>query len=179
MKKKQLTDTVRFELLQGDIAAQQDIQAVVNAANAQLQPGGGVAGAIHRTAGPGLVEETRLLAPIQPGDAVITGGYNLPNDYIIHCLGPVYGKDKPEAVLLARCYEKALRLAEENDIESIAFPAISTGAFGYPAKEAARIALQTIKENAYGLSAVRLIRLVLWDDDSMNIHEAVMRDVLE
>ncbi|MGK7368954.1 MAG: macro domain-containing protein, partial [Candidatus Halalkalibacterium sp. M3_1C_030] len=134
---------ITLEIKRGDIASQDDIEAVVNAANAELRTGGGVAGAIHRAAGPGLTEETRPLAPISPGEAVITGGHNLPNNYVIHCLGPVYGRDKPEEELLANCYKNALQLAEDEGIESVAFPAISTGAFGYPTEAAARVALST------------------------------------
>ncbi len=121
----------RLEVSQGDIANQPDMDAIVNAANAQLKTGGGVAGAIHRAAGPGLGDECRPLAPIKPGEAVITGAHKLPNKYVIHCLGPVYGRDKPEDKLLAACYENALRLADEQQIASLAFPAISAGAFGY------------------------------------------------
>jgi O-acetyl-ADP-ribose deacetylase (regulator of RNase III) len=108
--KKQVGEVV-LEAVQGDIANQPDISAVVNAANAQLMPGGGVAGAIHRAAGPGLAEKCRPMAPIEPGQAVISGAHNLPNKYVIHCLGPVYGRDKPENLLLADCYKNALRLA--------------------------------------------------------------------
>lgn len=169
----------KLELKRGDIASQDDIQAVVNAANAQLKIGGGVAGAIHRAAGPGLEKETRPLAPIKPGEAVITGGHNLPNEYVIHCLGPVYGRDKPEDELLANCYKNALRLAEENDVESIAFPSISTGAFGYPMKEAARVAFKTIKEQAGELSEVNVIRFVLYGKEAMNVHQEAMAKVFE
>jgi O-acetyl-ADP-ribose deacetylase (regulator of RNase III) len=152
-----------IEIVQGDIARQPDVQAVVNAANAFLAPGGGVAGAIHRAAGPGLYEECRPLAPIRTGECVITGGHNLPNRYVIHCLGPVYGKNKPEATLLANCYRNALKLAEENEITSVAFPAISAGIFGYPLPEAARVALQTVTEMAPQLRSVKLVRFVLFD----------------
>lgn len=105
--------------------------------------GGGAAGAIHRAAGPGLAEECRPLAPIRPGEAVITGAQNLPNRYVIHCLGPVYGVDEPADELLASSYRSALELAEQNQIRSVAFPAISTGAFGYPMEPAARVAFET------------------------------------
>ncbi|MFO7296348.1 MAG: macro domain-containing protein, partial [Clostridia bacterium] len=118
---------VKIECVQGDITKQEGFDAIVNAANAQLMPGGGVAGAIHRAAGPGLAEECKPLAPIKPGQAVITGGHNLPNRYVIHCLGPVYGVDQPSDKLLADCYRNALKLAEQHGITSIAFPAISTG----------------------------------------------------
>ncbi len=152
-----------IEIVQGDIARQPDVEAVVNAANAYLAPGGGVAGAIHRAAGPGLYEECRPLAPIRTGECVITGGHNLPNRYVIHCLGPVYGKDKPEATLLANCYRNALKLAEENEIGSVAFPAISAGIFGYPLPEAAQVALQTVAEMAPQLRSVQCVRFVLFD----------------
>ncbi len=170
---------LNLELERGDIASQDDIEAVVNAANAQLKIGGGVAGAIHRAAGPGLTEETRPLAPISPGEAVITGGHNLPNDYVIHCLGPVYGRDKPEDELLANCYKNALKLAEDKGIESVAFPAISTGAFGYPTEAAARVALSTVNEEAQHLSAVKTIRFVLFGEDAYKIHKQVMDEVFE
>ncbi len=163
-----------IELLRGDIANQPDMDCVVNAANAQLRTGGGVAGAIHRAAGPELEEECRPLAPIRPGEAVITAAYNLPNRYVIHCLGPVYGSDKPEADLLAACYRNALRLAEENNIESITFPAISTGAFGYPVEEAARVALRTILGELPGLSTVKKIRFVFFHPSDLKTHEQVL-----
>ena len=115
---------VTIELKRGDIANQPDIDAVVNAANAQLRTGGGVAGAIHNAAGPGLTEETRPLAPIEPGEAVITGAHDLPNKHVIHTLGPVYGRDKPEEKLLTNCYQNSLDRAEENELSSVAFPAI-------------------------------------------------------
>ena len=175
--KETIIGDLKIELKRGDIASQDDIQAVVNAANAELKMGGGVAGAIHRAAGPGLEEETRPLAPIKPGEAVITGAHELPNDHVIHCLGPVYGKDKPEEELLANCYRNALDLAEENEIGSIAFPSISTGAFGYPMEDAAGVAFSTVREKAQELSNVELIRFVLWGEDAMSIHKKVMGEV--
>src|SRR6056297_2279591 len=101
---KTTIDDVTIEIVRGDIADQPGMEAVVNAANAQLRTGGGVAGAIHRAAGPGLAEEAGRHAPIAPGQAVITGGHDLPNRYVIHCLGPVYGRDEPADDLLASCY---------------------------------------------------------------------------
>ena len=100
---------VRVECVRGDITSQEDVAAIVNAANAELRSGGGVAGAIHRAAGPGLAREARPLAPISPGEAVITGAHDLPNHYVIHTLGPVYGQDRPEAELLANCYRNSPR----------------------------------------------------------------------
>ena len=114
-----------IECRQGDITAQPDIDIIVNAANAELRPGGGVAGAIHRAAGPGLDEECRPLAPIQPGQAVITSAHNLPNQWVVHCLGPVFGRDEPADELLSSCYRNALLLADEKASLSIAFPAIT------------------------------------------------------
>lgn len=168
---------VTVECVRGDITSQGDVDAVVNAANARLESGGGVAGAIHRAAGPGLAEEARPLAPIEPGEAVITGAHGLPNRYVIHALGPVYGQDRPEAELLAGCYRNSLALAEEKGIESVAFPAISTGIFGYPIEEAARVALGTIREEAEGLEHVRLIRLVLHSPSDLEAHEKVLSEL--
>ena len=168
---KNMFSGVTVECVTGDIATQVDIKAVVNAANAQLRTGGGVAGALHRAAGPGLEKECRPLAPIKPGEAVITGGHNLPNNYVIHCLGPVYGVDRPEAELLANCYRNALLLADNNKVESVAFPSISTGAFGYPMKEATEVAFRTIKEIMPDLKKIRLIRFVLHGTDALKVHE--------
>ncbi len=168
---------VTIECVQGDIAAQADITAVVNAANAQLRMGGGVAGAIHRAAGPGLSAECRALAPIRPGEAVITGGHNLPNRYVIHCLGPVYGIDKPEDELLARCYRNALQLADEHGIDSVAFPAISTGAFGYPVEDAADVALNAVLEMIPELDHVKRVRFVLHSASDLEVHERALSDL--
>lgn len=168
---------ITIELKRGDIANQPDVDAVVNAANAELRIGGGVAGAIHRAAGPELTEETRSMAPISPGEAVISDGHNLPNHYIIHCLGPVYGRDKPEEKLLANCYSNALDLAEDHQIERIAFPAISTGAFGYPMNDASRVAFETVKEKVDDLEYVSLIRFVLFSEGDIAVHEDVMEEV--
>ncbi len=168
---------VTVECMQGNIAAQDDITAIVNAANTELRSGGGVAGAIHRAAGPELEREARSLAPIRPGEAVITGGHNLPNRYVIHTLGPVYGQDRPEAELLANCYRNSLALAEENGIDSIAFPAISTGVFGYPVEEAAEVALRTVVEEKARLERVRLIRFVLFGEQDYEVHEQALSEI--
>lgn len=168
-------DDLVVELAVGDIVRQPDVDAVVNAANAQLGPGGGVAGAIHRAAGPGLAEECRPLAPISPGEAVITGGHRLPNPYVIHCLGPVYGRDRPEDRLLAACYRNALELADRHGLRSVAFPAISTGAFGYPMAPAAEIALGTVLATAGEPTSVRLVRFVLVGEREVRVHEEVLR----
>ena len=170
-------EAVTVECVMGDITSQDDVEAVVNAANARLQPGGGVAGAIHRAAGPGLAEEAVPLGPIEPGEAVITGAHGLPNRYVVHTLGPVYGQDSPEAELLAACYRNSLALAEENGVESIAFPAISTGIFGYPVEEAAGVALGTTKDAVDSLEHVCLVRFVLHSASDLEVHERVLSEL--
>ena len=170
---------VTLECVQGDITSQGDVAAIVNAANAELRTGGGVAGAIHRAAGPGLEEEARPLAPISPGEAVITGAHGLPNRHVIHALGPVYGRDHPEAELLADCYRNALALAGENGLDSVAFPAISTGVFGYPVEEAAEVAIRTaIKESAKP-NSVRLVRFVPFSERDLEAYERVLSGSVE
>ena len=154
----------------GDITRQDDVDAVVNAANAELRPGGGVAGAIHRAAGPALDQACRPLAPIRPGEAVATDAFELPNRRVVHCLGPVYGRDEPAAELLAACYKEALTVAEAEGMSSIAFPALATGAFGYPLDEAAEIALSTCVGEIGRLASVRHIRFVLFDQRAADAH---------
>jgi O-acetyl-ADP-ribose deacetylase len=171
-------DGLTVELTTGDITAQADLDAVVNAANARLTTGGGVAGAIHRAAGPGLDEECRPLAPIRPGEAVITSGHGLANPHVIHVLGPVYGRDEPSDRLLASCYRQALRLAEERGLGSVGFPAISTGAFGYPIDEAARVAVGSVREAAPELDSVRLVRFVLFDAAALEAHERALKGLV-
>lgn len=169
---------VEVEARQGDITDQPDVNAIVNAANAQLMPGGGVAGAIHRAAGPGLAEECRPLAPISPGEAVITGAHDLLNRYVIHVLGPVYGRDEPADMLLDSCYRNALRLAEENGCESVAFPAVSAGAFGYPLEEAAEAALRTVVDESADLRRVGLVRFVLFSERERETFEEALARIL-
>jgi O-acetyl-ADP-ribose deacetylase (regulator of RNase III) len=176
---KTVIHNISIECIQGDIANQPNMDAVVNAANAQLRMGGGVAGAIHRTAGPGLEEESRKQASIKPGHAVITGGHRLPNTYVIHCLGPVYGQDEPSDKLLADCYRNALRLAEEYQLKSVAFPAISTGVFGYPVEAAAKVALKTILDELTNLSSLRHIRFVLFGTEDLQIYTSVLEKLTE
>jgi O-acetyl-ADP-ribose deacetylase len=165
------------ECVQGDITDQPDVDAAVCAANAELAPGGGVAGAIHRKAGPGLYEECRPLAPIATGDAVITSGHGLPNPWCIHTLGPVYGSADDPPGRLASCYREVLARAEERSLSSVATPAISTGIFGYPVGEAADVALRTIAEVAPGLRTVRLVRFVLWDGSDLRTHVEVLEAI--
>ncbi|MFO7908310.1 MAG: macro domain-containing protein [Pirellulaceae bacterium] len=150
----------------------------MNAANAELRIGGGVAGAIHRAAGPGLEREGRPLAPIRPGQAVITSAHNLPNQSVIHCLGPIYGVDEPSDELLASCYRNALQMAEQSKIVSVAFPAISTGAFGYPMEPAARVAFKTVIDVLPRLSSVKHIRFVLFREADARVHERVFKTLI-
>jgi O-acetyl-ADP-ribose deacetylase (regulator of RNase III) len=178
MIQKQSSVMVKIECLRGDITDQPDMDVIVNAANAQLLPGGGVAGAIHGKAGPGLAEECRTLAPIRAGEAVITGAHQLPNKHIIHCLGPVYGIDSPEAKLLASCYRSALNLAETHGLASIAFPAISTGIFGYPVREAAEVSLCTVRDfNAY--RNLRHVRFVLWSEQDWKTYNHIKEELFK
>lgn len=170
---------VAIELSEGDITGQVGFDAVVNAANAELLPGGGVAGAIHRAAGPDLAEECRPLAPIRPGECVITGGHRLPNPWVLHCLGPVYGADEPAEELLASCYRRALELAEERGLASVAFPAISTGAFGYPVEEAAEVALRTVAETAPRLRRVSRVRFALVGSRALETHREALERLTE
>jgi O-acetyl-ADP-ribose deacetylase (regulator of RNase III) len=134
----------RIEVFAGDITGL-EVDAIVNAANEQLAPGGGVCGAIHRAAGPGLAEECARIGGCPTGEARITGGYRLPAKHVIHTVGPVWhGGQQGEDALLAACYRNSLELARDHGVASIAFPAISTGIFGYPLDRATRIAVATV-----------------------------------
>ena len=133
----------QIDIRQADIT-RLDVDAIVNAANNQLEDGAGVCGAIHSAAGPGLLAECRELGGCETGEAKITGGYELPARHVIHAVGPVWrGGDHGEARLLADCYRNSIRLAERHGLQSIAFPAISCGIFGYPLEQAAGIAIET------------------------------------
>ena len=162
-----------LELIIGDIT-KQETSAIVNAANKRLVPGGGVAGAIHRTAGPALWEECKKLKGCETGEAKITKGYNLSAPYIIHTVGPIYSGSTEDSEKLASCYMKSLRLAKENKIKSISFPALSTGYFGYPLEEAAQIALETVANELKKTPEIDLVRFVLYDSKFLEMHEKVL-----
>lgn len=132
----------RIEIIQGDITIL-EVDAIVNAANNTLLGGGGVDGAIHRAAGPELLDYCRGLGGCSTGEAVITPGFKLKAGYVIHTVGPIYSGKKEDPILLGLCYHNCLKLALENNVKSIAFPAISCGVYGYPAKDACKIAVDT------------------------------------
>lgn len=163
-----------IECIKGDITRQPDIGVIINAANKQLKGGGGVDGAIHRAAGPKLVEASRALAPIEAGEAVITPAFDLPNDHVVHCAGPVYSKSQPVAAQLASCYRLSMQLAEQENAESIAFPAISAGIYGYPLDEAADIAVSTVADCAARAQSLKRVRFVLFSDDALAAFEQAL-----
>ncbi len=159
-----------LELLQGDITTQK-VDAIVNAANRALSGGGGVDGAIHRAAGPELVRASRALGPCDTGDAKLTPGYNLPARYVIHAVGPVWqGGEKNEPTLLASCYQRAFEIANTQQFKSIAFPSISTGAYGYPLAKAAQIAIDTIM-TALETSSVEKVVFVCFDRKTLKAYQ--------
>ena len=153
-----------IEIFKGDIT-KLSVDSIVNAANSSLLGGGGVDGAIHRTAGPKLLEECRKLNGCKTGEAKITKGYNLPANFVIHTVGPVWnGGSYDEEGLLSNCYLNSLKLAVENKIKSIAFPAISTGVYGFPLERAAQIAIKTVNKFIQSDKSIQKIIFVCFDD---------------
>ena len=162
---------VRIEAVHGDITAEA-VDAIVNAANSSLLGGGGVDGAIHRAAGPGLLAECRLLGGCAIGDAKATAGHRLAARWVIHTVGPVWrGGGHGEAEQLASCYRRSLELAGERGARSVAFPAISTGLFGYPKDRAAAVAVTTLRSIS---TSVELARLVAFDAEGLKIYERAL-----
>jgi O-acetyl-ADP-ribose deacetylase (regulator of RNase III) len=163
-----------IEIVRGDIT-KLDVDAIVNAANTTLLGGGGVDGAIHRAAGPELLAECRTLGGCRPGEAKITRGYLLPARFVIHTVGPIWrdGKDD-EARTLTNCYRNSLELAVENEIRTIAFPAISCGAYGYPVEEAAQIAFKTTREFLALSHDIQKVTFAVWGEDVYDVYRQLL-----
>ena len=164
----------KLEAVRGDIT-QQLVDAIVNAANTTLLGGGGVDGAIHRAAGPELLEECGTLGGCPTGEAKITKGYRLPAKYVIHTVGPVWsGGRRREPELLRGCYVNALRLAAQHGVRSIAFPSISTGAYGYPMEQAARTAVETVRGELAQTTTVELVRFVCFSAEDLQVYQEIL-----
>ncbi|HZU15487.1 MAG TPA: O-acetyl-ADP-ribose deacetylase [Candidatus Dormibacteraeota bacterium] len=162
---------MRIEAVRGDIT-RETVDAIVNAANRSLLGGGGVDGAIHRAAGPELLEACRRLGGCETGDAKATPGFRLPARWVIHAVGPVWhGGHRGEPDLLASCYRRSLQVADELGARSVAFPAISTGAYGFPRELAARIAVETIRSAP---TSVELVRLVAFDRETYDLYRRLL-----
>ncbi|HSP46936.1 MAG TPA: O-acetyl-ADP-ribose deacetylase [Clostridiaceae bacterium] len=169
----------RIRLIRGDITTC-EVDAIVNAANSTLLGGGGVDGAIHRAAGPGLLEECRGLGGCRTGEAKITGGHKLHAKHVIHTVGPIYheGSERNREDL-RNCYVNSLKLAVENGVRTIAFPSISTGVYGYPVGKASRIALETIMEFLEDNDTLEAVTIVCFDEMTCEAYEKLMREMEE
>jgi O-acetyl-ADP-ribose deacetylase (regulator of RNase III) len=172
---KEEVQPVRMSLVRGSIV-ELDVDAIVNAANSTLQGGGGVDGAIHAAAGPSLVVESRRLAPCPTGEARITGGHRLKARFVIHTVGPIWrGGASGEAELLARCYRSSLALATAHGVKTVAFPAISTGIYGYPVEEASRIAVREVAAWLDGNPLPERVVFCMFSADSAEVMRAALR----
>jgi O-acetyl-ADP-ribose deacetylase len=167
----------RITVVPGDITRQK-VDAIVNAANERLRGGGGVDGAIHRAAGPQLLEECIRIGGCPTGEARITKGYRLPARYVIHTVGPVWqGGDRGEPEKLAACYRNSLKLAAENGVSTIAFPGISTGVYGYPLEDATRLALTTVSDCLGELPAIEEVRFVTFGERATEVAERSLAEL--
>jgi O-acetyl-ADP-ribose deacetylase (regulator of RNase III) len=167
----------RITVIQGDITGQQ-VDAIVNAANEALRGGGGVDGAIHRAAGPELLEECIQIGGCLTGEARITKGYRLPARYVIHTVGPVWhGGARGEPEKLAACYRNSLRLAAEHGVKTVAFPGISTGVYGYPLEDATRLALATVQGCLAELPAIEEVRFVTFGELATEVAERALAEL--
>lgn len=169
----------KLEIHKGDITKLK-VDAIVNAANTSLLGGGGVDGAIHRAAGPELLEECRTLNGCPTGEAKITKGYKLPAKYVIHTVGPVWsGGNRNEDELLANCYRNSLKIAVENEVKSVAFPAISTGVYHFPLERATRIAVEETRTFINNNPEIEKVIFVAFDDLTFNTYNECMKEILD
>ena len=166
----------KIEIQQGDIT-RLDVDAIVNAANTSLLGGGGVDGAIHRAAGPGLLTECRTLDGCPTGEARITRGYNLAARHVIHTVGPVYSGKPQDKTLLAGCYRNSLQLAADNNLTSLAFPAISCGVYGYPIEEACKIAVDTTYSFLKTNPSISKVIFMLFSPGNLNLYEEYIQKI--
>ena len=166
----------KIEIKQGDIT-NLDVDAIVNAANKSLLGGGGVDGAIHRAAGPGLLEECRTLGGCPTGEARITKGYNLAARYVIHTVGPVYSSKPQDKILLTGCYRNSLQLAVDNNAASIAFPAISCGVYGYPIEDACKIAVDTTCDFLRNNRSIAKVIFMLFSPGDLKVYQDYIESI--
>jgi O-acetyl-ADP-ribose deacetylase (regulator of RNase III) len=166
----------KLDIRQGDIT-KLAVDAIVNAANSSLLGGGGVDGAIHRAAGPELVKECRTLGGCPTGEARITKGYNLAARHVIHTVGPVYSGKPRDKALLTECYQNSLKLAVENNVHSLAFPAISCGVYGYPIEEACKIAVDTSCSFLKNNQTIEKVIFMLFSPEALKIYEEYLRSL--
>lgn len=166
----------KIEIRQGDIT-RLDVDAIVNAANTKLLGGGGVDGAIHRAAGPQLLAECRTIGGCPTGEARITGGYNLPARHVIHTVGPVYGGKPQDSQLLTNCYSNSLKLAVENNLTTIAFPAISCGVYGYPIEDACKIAVDTCGAFLKRNPSLQKIIFILFSEKDCAVYKSYIKSI--
>lgn len=169
----------RIEIVKGDIT-KEEVDAIVNAANRSLLGGGGVDGAIHRAAGPELLEECKKMNGCETGEAKITKGYRLPAKYVIHTVGPVWnGGNHKEKELLANCYRNSLKLAKQYSIKTIAFPSISTGAYRFPVELASKIALNEIYQFLKNDLSIEKVKIVCFDDQTYETYQHTLKELLK